>query len=210
MGGEAAVREKIAKQGFSEDTLRTSIERGRKVDILVEQIVQGVEEPTEDEIKAHYKAHASEYTKADTAQVQHILIRPESDSEADRATEVSRLLEIKERLAEGAEFADEAAAHSDCPSGRRSGGSLGWLSRGTMVPEVDRSVFALKDGETSDILETELGFHLMKKTAFEKGGPIPYPEVAETIRDFLRHARRGVVIAAYVDDLKKKAVIEEE
>jgi len=209
LGGEKAFQEMIRKQGLSEDALRTSIERGRKVDLLVEQIVQGVEEPTEDELKAHYKEHASEYVKADMAQVQHILIRPESQGEADVATARSRLQEIRERIKEGVEFADEAAAYSDCPSGKRSGGSLGWLTKGTMVPAVDQVVFAMKDGDVSDILETELGLHIMKRNGFEKGGPAAYPEVAETIRDFLRHARRGALLASYVEDLKKKAVIED-
>jgi parvulin-like peptidyl-prolyl isomerase len=144
------------------------------------------------------------------SQVQHILIRPESDSEADRATAKSRLQEIKERIDEGAEFADEAAAHSDCPSGKRSGGNLGWLTKGMMVPAVDKVIFELKESEISEILETDLGFHIMRKTGHEKGGPAAYPEVAETIRDFLRHARRGTVLSAYVEDLKKKAVIEDD
>ena len=209
IGGEVAFRDMLRKQHLSEDVIRTSIERGRKVDILVEQIVQGVEEPTEDEMKAHYKEHASEYVKADMAQVQHILMRPETNSEADRATATSRLQEIKERIEEGAEFADEAAAHSDCPSGKRSGGSLGWLSKGTMVPAVDQIVFTLEEDEVSDIIETELGLHIMKKTAHEKGGPVAYAEAAETIRDFLRHARRGAVLTAYVEDLRKTAVIED-
>jgi len=208
-GGHAAFDEILQQQGMTEEAVVQSVEQGRKVDLLVDRITEGTPDPTEDEIKAHFEAHGEEYSRPERAQAQHVLLRPVSESEGDRNTAKARLLEIRQKVEEGADFAEQAAAHSDCPSGKTAGGSLGWLTPGTTVPAFDQAVFSLEVGELSDIVETELGFHLIRKTAREDGGPAEYDEVHEKIRDFLRHARRGEAISACVRELRDKAVIEE-
>jgi len=209
-GGREQFEELMRKQNLTEVAVRQSIEEGRRVDKLVEKITEGVAEPTEVDIRAHYEAHRLEYMRPEQAQARHILVKPHSESEEDRAVARSRLMEIRERILQRADFADMAAAYSDCPSGRKTGGSLGWITRGTLIPEFERALFALPDGGLSDIIETPLGFHLISRTASEPPAPAEYETVREKIRDFLRHARRGEAIAAYVRELRKKAVIEED
>lgn len=208
-GGREAFLALLRKQEITEDIVRDSIEQGRRVDILVERITAGISDPTEEEMRAHFKEHEKEYVKSDRAQVQHILIKPDSDSEADKGTARSRLMEVRRSIEEGANFADQAAAYSECPSGKKTGGSLGWISKGMAAPELDKAIFSLEIGELSDIVESQLGLHILKKTAQEKGGKADYAEVAESIRDFLRHTKRGVVLADYVAELRKKSVVEE-
>ncbi len=209
-GGEESFKVMLKKQNMTEDMMKKGIEQGRKVDLLVEKITRGVPEPTEKEMQAHFKEHQSEYRKGDRAQAQHILIKPASGNERDKAVARSKLLEIRARIEEGASFAEQAAAFSDCPSGKKSGGSLGWFSGGMMIPEFDKAVFAMDVGQLSGIIETPLGLHLVKKLDHERGGPAEYGEVADKVRDFLRHAKRGEAISAYVEELRKKAVIVEE
>ena len=71
-------------------------------------------------------------------------------------------------------------------------------------------VFALSIGELSDVVETRLGMHILRKTAQEESQPASFEEVRDKILDFLRHARRGELLAAFVNELKQKAVIEED
>ena len=208
-GGRPAFDEILRQQGMTEEAVLQSIEQGRKVDLLVDRITEGTPDPTEDEIRAHFEEHGEEYSRPERVQAQHVLLRPMSDSEEDRNTAKARLLEIRRKVEEGADFAEQAAAHSDCPSGKTAGGALGWLAPGTTVPEFDKVLFSLGIGDLSDVVETELGFHLIRKIAKEDGGPAEYDEVHEKIRDFLRHARRGEAISAYVRELRDKAVIEE-
>ena len=207
-GGSEAFNELLGKQNLTEDILRESIGRGRQVDMLIEKITEGISDPTEAEMAEHFRKHAREYVKPDRAQAQHILIKAGSDSEEDKKHARSRLLEIRKRIEEGASFADQAAAYSDCPSGRKTGGSLGWFSQGMMVPEFDRAVFSMEVGQLSEVIETSLGYHIILKTAHEDGGEATFDEVRDKIHEFLRHTRRGQAISEYVNDLKKKAVIE--
>jgi len=186
-----------------------SIEQGRKVDLLVERITSGVAEPTEQELSDHFKRHSDEYKKPERVQARHILVRFDSSKQADRQTSLSKIDEIRSKIIDGADFADEAAAHSDCPSGKKAAGSLGWISRGMTIPEFDKVVFSMKVGELSEVIETPLGFHLINKTAHEKAGEPDFDDVRDRIRDFLRHAKRGEALTSYVNELKQKAIIEE-
>ena len=71
--------------------------------------------------------------------------------------------ELLMRLKEGSDFAKEARALSKCPSGK-SGGDLGHFGRGKMVKEFDAVAFDLNVGELSDIVKTQFGYHVLKRT----------------------------------------------
>ena len=71
---------------------------------------------------------------------------------------------LQKLLSEGADFGALATAHSKCPSGQR-GGDLGSFGRGRMVPEFDKASFDLQVGETSGPVQTQFGYHLIKRTA---------------------------------------------
>lgn len=208
-GGREKYVAMMEKQGIDEKHVRDGIRRGRRVEILIEQITAGVQDPTEKEIEEHFNEHSGDYTREDTAHIQHVLIKPVSSGESDRDVARSKLQEIKRRIEDdGASFADMAAMFSDCPSGKQSGGSLGWISRGMLVPEMDETVFKMDDDELSDVFETSLGFHLVKKVASQSGGEVAISEVADKIREFLRHTRRGQALSAYVAGLREKANVD--
>jgi peptidyl-prolyl cis-trans isomerase C len=209
-GGQLGFEGILQKQGLTVDVVRQSIRQGLQVDKLIEKVTGCVDDPTEDEMQAHFENHEDEYAKSERAQAQHVLVRSDSDSLEDRETARSRIMEIRRKIEEGADFADMAAAHSDCPSGKKAGGSLGWFSRGMMIPEFDKAVFSMEVGHLSEVVETPFGYHLIRKTGHEPGGKVPFVEASDKVREFLRHARRGQVIAEYVEDLKQKAVIQDD
>lgn len=211
VGGEEAFKKIMTDQNLSEEQFRKSIEQGCKVDLLIERVTRGMPEPTESEIAAHFQEHSEEYRKPERVQAQHILIQvPKDGSQADKELARSRLMEIRHKIEEGADFASQAAAHSDCPSGKKTGGSLGWFSRGMMIPEFDEAVFSMEVGQLGEIIETPLGLHLIKKTGYDPGAEGDPDDNREHIRDFLRHVRRGEVLTAHVAELREKAVVEDD
>jgi len=87
-----------------------------------------------------------------SASARHILVKTED--ECDR---------LKKEIAEGADFADLAAQHSECPSGKQ-GGDLGQFSPGQMVKEFDQVVFNEKIGVVHGPVQTQFGYHLLEIT----------------------------------------------
>ena len=208
IGGAEKFDKALAERKVSLSQFREQLRRGKKVEKLLAKVTEGVSDPTEAEIAQHFKEHAAEYEKSERVLAQHILITPDGETQTSKDEAMAKILAIRRKIVEeGADFSDQAQIHSCCPSGKE-GGSLGWFGRGMMVPEFDKAVFAMKDGEISDVVETQFGYHIIKKTAHEDAAPAEFNEVREQIRDFLRHEKRGQAVAAYVNELKAKAEIK--
>ena len=208
MEQQAGGAEKLSKQGQNIVQLRNEIRRGRKVDKLVAKITSETPDPTPAEAEAYFKEHRAEFGKEAQVRCQHILVTPKSASPSDDLEAISKIREIRERVAAGSDFATEAAAHSDCPSGKQAGGSLGWFSRGMMVKEFDEAAFSMPVGGLSDIIKTQFGYHIIYKNEEQKEAIPEYDEVADQVLDVLRHERRGKKLSEYVADLRSKAKIE--
>ena len=86
-------------------------------------------------------------------QASHILV-----PSRDQATS------LKQSIVEGADFASLAQQHSSCPS-RARGGDLGQFGPGMMVPPFQDAAFALEVGAVSEPVQTQFGWHLIKRTA---------------------------------------------
>ena len=87
-----------------------------------------------------------------TASARHILVPDESTCS-----------DLKSQIENGADFADVAKQHSQCPSGQR-GGDLGQFGRGQMVPEFDQVVFSGDVGAVLGPVKTQFGYHLIEVT----------------------------------------------
>ena len=104
---------------------------------------------------------------SDQVRASHILLmyKGSERSTATRSKEEaqSQIGEIKTQLDGGADFAQLAAQHSDCPSGRK-GGDLGAFGRGQMVGPFEDAAFGLPVGGVSGVLETPFGYHIIHRT----------------------------------------------
>jgi peptidyl-prolyl cis-trans isomerase SurA len=92
-------------------------------------------------------------------QTRHILIRTK-DGVSDADTR-EKLLRLRERIVTGADFAELAKVHSEDATASK-GGDLGWISPGETVPEFERAMNGLRDGEVSQPVQTPFGWHLIQ------------------------------------------------
>jgi parvulin-like peptidyl-prolyl isomerase len=106
----------------------------------------------------------------ETATAAHILIRyagaMRTSAEVTRSkAEAQKLAEevAKKASAPGADFAALADQYTEDPSGKGRGGKLGTFGRGRMVPEFDKATFELAAGQTSAVVETAFGFHIIHR-----------------------------------------------
>lgn len=82
----------------------------------------------------------------------HILVKTQEEA-----------LKIKEEIAAGKSFDEAAKDYSLCPSGR-NGGDLGFFGHGVMVPEFDKAAFEATQGEVTEPVQTNFGWHLILVT----------------------------------------------
>ena len=214
VGGRENFVKALAAQKLSEADFRKELAKGCRVDVLVQQACSGVADPTEQEVAEYYAAHQADYVAQPQVLAQHILVKTEGMDAADKVQALDKIKAIRARIVAaggtgevGQAFCAEAREHSDCPSGAQ-GGSLGWFGPGMMVPEFDKAAFSMKCGEVSDVIETQFGYHIILKTDEKPGGQQTLVDVADMIRDRLRHEARGRATEAFVAELREKAKIE--
>ncbi len=103
----------------------------------------------------------------DQVRASHILLMYDGSmrSTATRSKDdaESQIAALKAELDGGAEFADVARDSSDCPSSSK-GGDLGTFGRGAMIGAFEDTAFALEIGATSDVVETDFGYHIIHRT----------------------------------------------
>lgn len=102
-----------------------------------------------------------------TVRASHILLMYQGSarSTATRSQEDAKntIQDLKAQLDAGADFAELARAHSDCPSAQK-GGDLGSFGRGQMVPPFEQSAFGMEIGQVSAVVTTDFGYHIIKRT----------------------------------------------
>ncbi|HIA10628.1 MAG TPA: peptidylprolyl isomerase [Flavobacteriales bacterium] len=94
-------------------------------------------------------------------EVSHI-VKKSPISETERQRTIDKLEELKERIAKGEDFGVLAFMYSEDPLSAKENGELGFVERGTLVPEFEAAAFSLKEGEVSGIVETKFGYHIMR------------------------------------------------
>tara|TARA_B100001142_G_scaffold312723_1_gene348417 strand:+ start:11514 stop:12794 length:1281 start_codon:yes stop_codon:yes gene_type:complete len=94
-------------------------------------------------------------------EMSQIVIRPEiSENQKDKIRE--KLSSFRERVYNGEDFKVLAALYSDDQGSASSGGELGFVNRGELVPEFERAAFRLSEGEISEVVESQFGFHIIQ------------------------------------------------
>ncbi|MCC6663737.1 MAG: peptidyl-prolyl cis-trans isomerase [Polyangiaceae bacterium] len=104
---------------------------------------------------------------AEQVRASHILLMYAGSSRSTatrtQAEAQSQIQTLKTQIDGGADFADLARQHSDCPSGK-SGGDLGSFGRGQMVGPFEQAAFGLPVGGISGVIETQFGYHIIRRT----------------------------------------------
>ena len=123
---------------------------------------------TDQDLQAYYDQHRDEYRVPEQVKVSHILIKTplpapgaKEDEKAIADARAKAEGVLKELKADG-DFAKLAEKYSDDPGSAKSGGDLGWIGRGRTVPEFEKAAFSLGKGQTSDLVKSSYGFHIIR------------------------------------------------
>lgn len=138
---------------------------------------------SDDELKVIYQQNIQQYQVSNRVHAEHILLTTVGKTDAEVA-EVKKKAEdiLTQAKKKGANFEELAKKYSEDPGSKTKGGDLGWLVQGQTVPEFEKAAFSLGKGETSDLIRTQYGFHIIKVLDKETAHTKPFDEVKDTLR----------------------------
>jgi foldase protein PrsA len=111
-------------------------------------------------------------------------------------------------LENGEDFEELARQYSDDQSTAENGGDLGYVSEGQMVEEFDKALFSLDEGETSKIVETVYGFHIIKAFDRKEEYYQDFEEIEEDLKTYLLDSYKSQEWINFVYLLIEKVNIE--
>ena len=207
-GSSDAFLETLKKNGVGEAGFKDQLRRTLLVTRFVDRQVVGKIDVSEEDVRRYYDQNPAEVNRKEAVRLAQILVRvfPDDPPQA-RATAREKIEAILKEVKSGGDFADLARKYSDDRE-TRGGDGTGWVARGKGPPPIERIAFALQPGQTSDVIESRLGFHILKVLEKRSEGPIPYDQAKKAIRTKLVARERVGKIRAYVDELKEQARIE--
>ncbi len=174
-------------------------------------------EVTPAEVQQYYKQHEDDYRLPETVTVRHILIKaPTADANGkvdQKAVDAAKAKaeDVDKQLKAGASFADLAKKYSDDPGSAKDGGLLPPLTRGRTVPEFEQAAFNTPAGQTTGIIRTSYGFHIIHVEAKQEPRLKPLAEVKVEIEPVLKKqkaAAQAQNVASTVQTLARSAGME--
>ncbi|HTX54151.1 MAG TPA: peptidylprolyl isomerase [Candidatus Baltobacteraceae bacterium] len=200
----ALVREEILMQAATAAKLDQNAEVQKRIvvaqrQVLIEtylrQRVNASTQVTDAEVRKAYEDNKAQFTQ-ESVKASHIMTK--TRAEADQ---------VEADLKAGQSFEELAKTRSQDAGSASKGGDLGELTRGQASPEFEQVLFQLKEGEVSEVVQTEFGFHVIK------AGPHtttvqPYDEVKDKLKEMVVKQKQREALLAVMAELDAKAKTE--
>ncbi len=205
---DQAYQNSLTDMGFSEKEFIEQLHQGLAIKALLDKEVTHHVTVPDEQVRAYYDNNPQFFQKPEQVKASHILIKvPEDADEEAQAKALATIEGLKARIASGENFSVLAQQYSDCPS-KAKGGDLGFFTRNQMVPPFSEAAFALEPGQTSDIVRTRFGYHLIRVIERNPEKTMAFTEVKEAISAHLQQETEGKEINNYLDNLRKNANIQ--
>jgi peptidylprolyl isomerase/peptidyl-prolyl cis-trans isomerase C len=192
----------LEKNHLDKDSLNAALYRQCRVNVVMELIASRAPDVNDVEIGLYYHLHPEQFNLPERREACHLFISINPDyPENTRAAAWSRMQELKAKLHKKPyKFAELALKHSECPTALQ-GGVLGIVPRGKLYPELDAVLFSIKAGEISDIVESEIGFHLVLCKQIQRAETLSLQKATPKIRELMLERSRRTCQRAWLASL---------
>ena len=197
----------VRSQGLTMESIRKRIRDTLRVTRVIRRKVALRVSVTETEIDQYLDQNRQKLETGLSYHARHVLIVPEGTSPA--AWEAARLRAgiIRQRLLEGADFAELARQNSGDATAK-DGGDLGTLKRGELDQEIEAQIVKMLPGEISQPYRSPLGYHVFRLEAIETLQGDGLVRVRQQIRDILFREKYEARFDAWLKEIKDRAIIE--
>ncbi len=206
---DAAFERLLASEGFTlaayKDFLRKQMGRMKLVQMRVSPKVK----VSEEDLRAAYTQYSKMESGDSEVHARHILVQVDPNAPADKVEAARKKAEAlaAEARKPGVDFVALAKAKSEGPSAA-DGGDLGFFKRGVMVPAFERVAFSLNEGEVSEPVRTQFGWHILKVEEKRAVDVAPFEQVKGELEAKLKMQKTEKYVEQYVQELRQKASVE--
>ena len=192
--------------GLDESILRNSLYRELLFDAVMDRVSARSPQVSDIDIQIFYQLHRERFAKPESRKARHILITINSDyAENNRNAAYERIHVITEKLRNNpARFDALAKKNSECPTAME-GGRLGDVVRGTLYVELDAELFSMEEGAISNVIETELGFHVLFCEKINKSVTVPLARAKPRITQILQARQRKICQKAWLEKMQEES-----
>jgi len=200
-------KKRVVEMGRDFNEFRDQVRNGMKYQQMMDKLAADKLAVSEEDIKAYYDQNPDRFKQEEEVQASHILVKVDPNaSEADKAAAKAKIDALLVRVKAGEDFAAIAKEASDCPS-KENGGDLGFFTRDRMVKPFADAAFALEKGKTSDVVETQFGYHIILTTDKKDAKTIGYDEAKADIKTQLEDGKRREFAGQFREELLKNSNI---
>jgi parvulin-like peptidyl-prolyl isomerase len=193
---ETKFNEALKRSSLTINQLKDSLSSQLMINKALEQEYEKIE-ITEEEISQYYEENEDSFFQPEKIKARHILVESKEEAES-----------ILNQLNDGiVDFDKLARENSICPSSEQ-GGDLGYFTRGQMVKEFEDAAFSLEVGETSEIVQTEFGYHIIICDDIQEEHKPTFEEVKGNIENILTSRKQNEAVESLVTQLREEAHIK--
>jgi parvulin-like peptidyl-prolyl isomerase len=204
----ASLDRELAKMGQTRKDMWQQAKEGLMVDSLIKTLLKHVDTVSAAACKEYYEANMAKLTTEKRYRVSQIMFTAKKDLAADKKKLiVQKANKVLAEVKAGKDFAAAARKYSEDALTAKSGGDIGWFKKGDFKKEFDMVAMSLKQDEVSDVFETDVGFHIFKKTGEEALPPPTFEQVKDQIKNSIQLKKQNDVVKHFVDSLIAKTKI---
>ena len=187
-GGEDTFNSALEYNGMTLDVFKKDM----KNSMLIEELLAPQVEITDEDMQTYFDENKEEFNQQEQVRASHILVEDEATAQ-----------EVLEKINAGEDFAELAKEYSTDGSAE-NGGDLGFFGKGDMVAEFEEAAWALEKDEVSDIVKSEFGYHIIKKTDYQAAEEAKFEDHKDEIKDALFYEEVNSLYPTFIEELKEK------
>jgi peptidyl-prolyl cis-trans isomerase C len=206
---EEVFNQALKQQNKTVELLRADARSNMAIQKMLEEHLAGKIAVTPQQAQEFYDKNPEQFERPEQVRASHILIGvPQGADVASKAAVKRKAEGVLKQVKAGGDFGALARTNSEDPGSAVNGGDLGFFPRGQMVPPFDQAAFSLAKGATSDLVETQFGYHIIRVMEKREAGTVTLEEVRPQLEEYLQNVNRQREMQAFVDGLKAKGKVD--
>jgi len=205
---EDQLKQALADQGMSLEKYREQLSDQMQKMRLLDQEIKSKVQVAKKEIEEYHKEHKDEFDAPPEVRLQQVLLMIPSEASTQEIDRIrGKAEDILQKIRSGEDFNTMVKLHSQ-DSSAAAGGDMGAFKKGELMPVLDEAAFGLKRGEVSSVIQTPMGFHILRVLDKRESQKMTEEERWRETEDIIYNKKVEDKFKDWLKELRKKSFIQ--